>query len=111
MRRIVATPLFDARLAALIDDYAERGATLLIKRLQKSYKDFISNIGQFDEIAIVKRRRVGGKVIDVRQYILDAGSRDFTVLYWVPPEDDEPILLLNIKIGGQNRFKWKLLKG
>jgi len=44
----------------------------------------------------------------VREYVLNAGARDFLVLYWVPADSAEPVLLLNIRIGGQNRFKWKV---
>ena len=61
----------------------------------------------FEEIAPARRRNVGGKSLTVREYVVDAGSRDFLVLYWVPPDPSEPVLLLNIRIGGQNRFSWK----
>lgn len=59
------------------------------------------------EVAPARRRTIGGKTITVREYLLDAGARDFLVLYWVPPDPGEPVLLLNIRIGGQNRFRWK----
>lgn len=107
MREVKATPLFDERLAGFLADYAARGAVKFLERLGDKYVKFIENIEQFNEIAVARRRRVGGKTLVVRQYILDAGSKVFMVLYWVPDDDTEPILLLNIKAGGQNRFRWK----
>jgi hypothetical protein len=107
MREVKAAPLFDERLVGFLADYAERGAVKLLERLNGEYVKFIENIEQFNEIAVARRRRVDGKTLVVRQYILDAGSKAFMVLYWVPDVESEPILLLNIKAGGQNRFKWK----
>jgi hypothetical protein len=104
---VVATPLFARRLKEFLDDYAELGAVRFVERLQASYRTLLSNISNFEEIAPARRRSVGGKKITVREYVLDAGARDFLVLYWVPPEPSEPVLLLNIRIGGQNRFRWK----
>ena len=106
-RKVVATPLFARRLAGFLDEYAERGAVRFVERLQASYRSMIENIGEFDEIAPVRRRTVGGKTITIREYLLYAGARDFLVLYWLPPEPGEPVLLLNIRIGGRNRFHWK----
>jgi hypothetical protein len=106
-REVVATPLFTRRLKGFLDEYAELGAVRFVERLQQSYQAMVENISAFDEIAPARRRSVQGKKITVREYVLDAGARDFLVLYWVPPDPAEPILLLNIRIGGQNRFYWK----
>src|SRR6185369_12620745 len=106
-RKVVATPLFARRLKGFIDEYAELGAVRFVERLHASYRIMVQNIGEFEEIAPARRRTVGGKTITLREYVLDAGARDFLVLYWMPPDLDEPILLLNIRIGGQNRFRWK----
>lgn len=106
-REVVATPLFARRLQGFLDDYAGRGAVRFVERLQASYRAMVDNIGAFEEISPVRRRSVGGKSLSVREYPLDTGARDFLVLYWVPPDPSEPVLLLNIRIGGQNRFRWK----
>jgi len=106
-RTVVATPLFARRLAEFLDEYAERGAVRFVERLQTSYRSMVENIGEFDEIAPARRRTIGGKTVTIREYLLDAGARDFLVLYWLPPDPGEPVLLLNIRIGGQNHFRWK----
>jgi hypothetical protein len=106
-REVVATPLFARRLKAFLDEYAEKGAVRFVERLHDSYRTLVENVSDFEEIAPVRRRSVGGKSLTVREYVLDAGARDFLVLYWVPPNPSEPVLLLNIRIGGQNRFSWK----
>ena len=106
-RAVVATPLFARRLNDFLLEYAELGAVRFIERLEVSYRAMLENIGNFDEIARVRRRTIGDKSVTVREYVLDAGARDFLVLYWLPPEPSEPVLLLNIRIGGQNRFWWK----
>ena len=106
-RSVVATPLFAAHLKAFVTEYAAQGAVRFVERLQASYRTMLANIAEFEEIAPARRRSIGGKTITVREYVLDAGARNFLVLYWVPPDPAEPILLLNIRIGGQNRFKWK----
>ena len=106
-RKVVATPLFARRLREFLDEYAELGAVRFVERLQQSYRSMVENMSAFDEIAPARRRSVQGKKITVREYMLDAGARNFLVLYWVPPDPAEPILLLNIRIGGQNRFCWK----
>lgn len=105
-RAVVATPLFARRLREFLDEYAQHGAVRFVERLQASYRAMVENLAEFDEIAPARRRTVGGKSITVREYLLDAGARDFLVLYWVPPDPSEPVLLLNIRIGGQNRFRW-----
>ena len=66
----------------------------------------VENIASFEELAPARRRTVEGKTITVREYLLDAGARDFLVLYWASPDPAEPIVLLNIRTGGQNRFRW-----
>lgn len=106
-RAVVATPLFARRLNDFLLEYAELGAVRFIERLEASYRSMLENIGSYEEIARIRRRTIGGKSVTAREYLLDAGARDFLVLYWVPPEPSEPVLLLNIRIGGQNRFRWK----
>jgi len=106
-RKVIATPLFVRHLKNFLDEYAELGAIRFVERLQESYRAMVENIAAFEEIAPARRRSVRGKSLTVREYVLDAGARDFLVLYWVPPEASEPVLLLNIRIGGQNRFRWK----
>ncbi|WP_429885777.1 hypothetical protein [Geoalkalibacter halelectricus] len=106
-RKVVATPLFTRRLKEFLDEYAELGAVRFVERLRQSYRKMVENIADFEEIAPARRRSVNGKKITVRECVLDAGARDFLVLYWVPPEPSEPIVLLNIRIGGQNKFRWK----
>lgn len=106
-RAVVATPLYARRLAGFLDEYARRGAGRFIERLQASHRAMLANLAEFDELAPARRRTVGGKRITLREYVLDAGARDFLVLYWVPPEPSEPVLLLNLRIGGQNAFRWK----
>ncbi|MEA3465414.1 MAG: hypothetical protein U9R29_05330 [Thermodesulfobacteriota bacterium] len=106
-REVIATPLFARHLKEFLDEYAELGAVRFVERLQANYRIFIDNLSIFEEIAPARRRRVGTKTITVREYVLDAGARDFLVLYWIPPEPTEPILLLNIRIGGQNHFRWE----
>jgi len=106
-RKVIATPLFVRHLKNFLNEYAELGAIRFVERLQESYRTMVENIATFEEIAPARIRSVRGKRLTVREYVLDAGARDFLVLYWVPPEPSEPILLLNIRIGGQNRFRWK----
>ena len=105
-RRVVATPHYARRLREFLDEYAKRGAIRLVRRLQASHRTMIENLGEFAEVAPARRKTVGGKRVTVREYLLDAGARDFLVLYWVPPEPEDPVLLLNIRIGGQNRYRW-----
>lgn len=106
-REVVATPLFAERLWQFLADYAARGAVRFTERLHESYRGMVSTIGQFEEAARARRRTIGGKAVTVREYVLDAGARDFLVLYWIPPDPKEPVVLLNIRIGGQNRFRWR----
>jgi hypothetical protein len=94
-------------LKAFLDEYAEKGAVRFVEKLHGSFRILVENVSDFEEIAPARRRNVGGKSLTVREYLVDAGSRDFLVLYWVPPDPSEPVLLLNIRIGGQNRFSWK----
>ena len=106
-RTVVATPLFVSHLKEFLDEYAALGAVRFVERLQSSYRAMLENVSTFEEIAPARRRSIGGKSITMREYVLNAGARDFLVLYWVPPDPSEPVLLLNIRIGGQNRFRWK----
>jgi hypothetical protein len=105
-RSVVATPLFARRLQEFVDHYAELGALRFLERMEAGYRNLVDNIATFENIAPARRRRIGGKTITVREYVLDAGARDFLILYWVPPDPDEPAVLLNIRIGGQHRFRW-----
>lgn len=106
-REVVATPLFARRLRDFLDEYAEKGAVRFVDRLQASYRAMLENIGSFEKISPIRRRTVGGKTLTIHEYVLDAGARDFLVLYYLPSDPTEPVLLLNIRIGGQNRFRWK----
>jgi hypothetical protein len=106
-RAVVATPLFARHLGEFLDDYAERGAVRFVERLHESYLAMLEHIAAFEEIAPARRRKVGDKSVTVREFVLDAGARTFLVLCWVPASPSEPVLLLNIRIGGQNRFRWK----
>jgi hypothetical protein len=105
--RGIATPLFVRHLKNFLEEYAELGAIRFVERLRESYRAMVENMATFEEIAPARRRSVKGKILTVREYVLDSGARDFLVLYWVPPEPSEPVLLLNIRIGGQNRIRWK----
>jgi hypothetical protein len=105
-RPVIATPLFARRLKDFLDQYSELGAVRFVERLQAGYRNLVENVSTFEEVAPARRRRIGGKTITVREYVLDAGARDFLILYWVPDEPTEPVVLLNIRIGGQNRFRW-----
>jgi hypothetical protein len=106
-RRIVATPLFARHLERFLDEYAAKGAVRFIERFHGGYRAMLDAIARFDAIAPVRRRSVAGRSVTLREYVLDAGAREFVILYWVPPKNDEPIVLINIRIGGQNRFRWK----
>jgi len=105
-RAVVATPLYARRLGEFLDEYAKRGAVRFIERLQASHRAMLENLAVFEELAPARRRKVSGTTVTAREYLLDAGAREFLVLYWVPPDPAEPILLLNLRIGGQNRYRW-----
>lgn len=105
-RRVAVTPLFTRRMQEILEEYAEMGAVRFVERLQRSYHDMVENISAFEEIAPARKRTIKGRKVTVREYVLDAGARSFLVLYWIPPDPVEPILLLNIRIGGQSRFQW-----
>ena len=94
-------------MANFSSDYAERGAVRFVERLHASYRAMLENLAAFEEVAPARRRTVGDRTVTVREYVLDAGARTFLVLYWIPDAASEPIVLLNIRIGGQNRFRWK----
>lgn len=105
-REVVATPLYSRRLREFLDEYAALGAVRFVARLGASHRAMLQNFAEFDELAPIRRRGVGGKTVTLREYLLDAGARDFLVLYWVPPEPRDPIVLLNLRIGGQARYRW-----
>ena len=77
-----------------------------IERLKISYLGMMENSSTFEEIGAARRRTINGKSITLREYVLDVEPRDFLILYRVPPEPDQPVILLNIRIGGQNKFRW-----
>lgn len=106
-RKVVATPLFAQRLQEFLDEYAALGAVRFVDRLHSSYREMLDNIADFNHIAPARRRTIKGKKITVREYVLEAGARDFFVLYFVSEQEHDPIVLLNIKINGQNRFRWR----
>lgn len=85
-REVVAMPLFARRLKAFLYEYAGKGAVRFVEKMHGSYRNLVANISDFEEIAPVRRRDVGGKSLTVREYVLDAGARDFLVLFWVPPD-------------------------
>lgn len=90
IRQVVATPLFVSRLKEFLDEYSELGAVRFVERLQHSYRAMVERIATYEEIAPARRRSVGGKTLTVREYVLDAGARDFLALYWVPLDLAEP---------------------
>ncbi len=105
-RPVVATPLYARRLRAFLDEYAALGALRFVERLEASHQAMVANLAAFEAMAPVRRRRMGGKTVALREYLLDAGAREFLVLCWVPTDEEEPILLVNLRIGGQNRYRW-----
>jgi hypothetical protein len=106
-REAVLTPLYGRRLRAFLEEYAALGAVRLIEKLEESHRAMLANLASFEEVAPARRRLVGGRRITVREYLLAAGARDFLVLYWVPPEPDAPIVLLNLRIGGERGYRWR----
>ncbi len=103
---VLPTPHYTRQLRAFVDEYASRGAVRLLARLAERHGAMLENLARFEAMAPARRRKVAGRTITVREYLLDAGAREFLVLYWVPPEASEPILLLNLRIGGQSRYRW-----
>lgn len=103
---MVATPRYARRLGEFLDEYAARGAVRFVTRLQASHRAMLESLAELEALAPARRRRVGGKTVVAREYLLDAGAREFLVLYWVPPDEGEPNLLLNLRIGGQLRYRW-----
>ena len=106
-REVVATPVFARHLTAFLDGYAEKGAVRFLDRLERSYVAMLDHLEEFEDLGRARRRTIGGKTVTAREYVLEAGARDFLVLYVVPAEPDDPIVLLNIRSGGPNRFRWK----
>ena len=105
-REVIATPLFRKNLQAYLDSYADIGAVRFVERTLVAYQKMIETISAFEEIGMVRRRNVKGQAVTLREYVLEVDPRDFLILYRIPCEPDQPIILLNIRIGGQNRFKW-----
>ena len=105
-RKVIATTLFQRHLKDFLDEYAELGAVRFVESLWSAFREMLDNISKFGEIGPARKRTVNGKVITLREYVLNARSRDFLVVYTVPSDPEQPILLINIRIGGQNRFKW-----
>lgn len=106
-REVIATPLFKKNLQAYLDSYVELGAVRFVERIWLAYRKMIETISVFEDIGMVRRRNIKGKAVTFREYVLAVEPRDFLILYRIPPEADQPLILLNIRIGGQNRFKWK----
>lgn len=105
-RKVIATTLFERRLKTFLDEYAELGAVRFIDSLWVAYHKMLAHISEFGDIGPARRRTLNGKTITLREFVLNVRSRDFLVVYIVSPDPEQPILLLNIRIGGQNRFKW-----
>lgn len=103
---VIASPLFKKNLQSYLDGYADLGAVRFIERVKTAYLKMVDSISVFENIGAARKRNVKGKVMTLREYLLEVEPRDFLILYWIPPDPDEPIILLNIRIGGQNRFKW-----
>ena len=106
-REVIATPLFKKNLQAYLDSYVELGAVRFVERIRLAYLKMVETIPVFEDIGVVRRRNVKGKTVTLREYVLAVEPRDFLILYRIPPEAEQPLILLNIRIGGQNRFKWK----
>ena len=105
-REVIVTPLFKKNLQSYLDDYADIGAVRFIERIKIAYLKMIDSISLFENIGSVRRRNVKGKMVTLKEYVLEVEPRDFLILYQVPADPDQPVILLNIRIGGQNRFKW-----
>ena len=105
-RGFVATPLFRRHLEDYLDEYAAKGATRFVERLRVGYGKMLADIASHEHIGLARRLSIKGQTIAVRQYLIDAGARNFVVLYSIPPQEDQPIVFLNIRISGQNRFRW-----
>jgi len=105
-RDVIATPLFRKSLQIYLDYYAAVGAVRFIQRIKSAYIKMIDSISIFEDIGAVRKRPVQGKTITFREYVLEVEPCDFLVLYQVPVDPDQPIILVNIRIGGQNKFRW-----
>jgi len=105
-REVIATPLFRKNLQIYLDYYADIGAVRFIQRIKSTYIKMVDSISMFEDIGAVRKRTVQGKTITFREYVLDVEPRDFLVLYQIPSDLDQPIILVNIRIGGQNKFRW-----
>jgi len=105
-REVIATPLFKVNLHNYLENYAELGAVRYIQRIKCAYLKMVDSIATFEQIGLVRKRTVQGKKIILREYVLEVEPRDFLVLYQVPADIKQPIVLVNIRIGGQNKFRW-----
>ena len=105
-RDVIATPLFRKNLQIYLDYYADIGAVRFIQRIKSAYMKMVDSISIFEHIGAVRKRQVQGKTIIFREYVLEVEPRDFLVLYQIPADPDQPIILVNIRIGGQNNFRW-----
>ena len=105
-REVIVTPLFKKNLQSYLDGYADIGAVRFIERIKIAYLKMVDSIALFENIGSVRRRNVKGKMVTLKEYVLEVEPRDFLVLYQVPADLEQPVILLNIRIGGQNRFKW-----
>jgi len=103
---VIVTPLFRRNLQTYLDSYADIGAVRFIERIKIAYLQMVDSIALYENIGAVRRRNVKGKTITLREYLLEVEPRDFLVLYRTPTDPEQPVILLNIRIGGQNRFKW-----
>jgi len=106
-RKVVATPLFKKNLTSYLDHYVDVGAVRYIERIWNAYTEMLETIAAFEKVGKVRRRNVHGTTVTLREYLLEVEPRNFLILYRVPPDPDQPIILLNIRIGGQNSFKWQ----
>jgi hypothetical protein len=105
-REVIATPLFRKNLQVYLDYYADMGAVRFIQRIKSAYIKMVDSISMFENIGAVRKRTVQGKAITFREYVLEVEPRDFLALYQVPSDPNQPIILVNIRIGGQNKFRW-----
>lgn len=103
---MIATPLFRKNLQIYLDYYADIGAVRFIQRIKSTFIKIVDSISMLEDIGAVRKRTVQGKTITFMEYVLEVEPRDFLVLYQVPSDQDQPIILVNIRIGGQNKFRW-----
>ncbi len=105
-RDVIATPLFRKNLQIYLDYYSDVGAVRFIQRIKSAHMKMVDSISMFENIGAVRKRPVQGKTITFKEYLLEVEPRDFLILYQVPADPDQPLILVNIRIGGQNKFRW-----